>query len=245
MSDAVRHHRTRCSRLAVATLLGALVWGATFNAAPAVRAASPASAAAQYLATHHGGRVEDWDLVYARDARVPSTGEALWVGKFRDPRTGAIRVVYRDAGGAMDGAGMLRGKERAAMALMSNYERKASRALREAVQRGSAKHPRPGQPSGTLPVAAWLNIDLSAVEADVIARHPEVSWLGRRPLTDSIELIRQLRSEQWRARRDAIAAAADRLRAAVEPLGGHVAYVSTSAPLVYLDIGEQHVVELA
>ena len=93
-----------------------------------------------------------------------------------------------------------------------------------------------GQAGARLPVAAWLNADVGAAERAVRARHPEVIWLAGRPLVNDLAMIRSLRAELWRARRDAYAAAADALRSQVQRLGGRIAYASTSAPVVFLDL---------
>ena len=45
--------------------------------------------------------------------------------------------------------------------------------------------------------------------------HPQVQWVGDRPLASSLTTIRSLRGELWRARRDTYAAAAVGLRARV------------------------------
>ncbi|HEX2193527.1 MAG TPA: S8 family serine peptidase, partial [Candidatus Limnocylindria bacterium] len=86
---------------------------------------------------------------------------------------------------------------------------------------------------------------LDQAEAAVRARHPEVTWLGGRPLVNELAAVRRLRAELWRARRDAIATSAERLAAQVRARGGQVAYVSTSAPLVFMDIGARQVAALA
>ena len=63
-------------------------------------------------------------------------------------------------------------------------------------------------PAKLLPVAVWLDVDTEAAEAAVRAAHPEVTWLGERPLADSLEQARALRAELWHARQAAYAAAA-------------------------------------
>ena len=68
------------------------------------------------------------------------------------------------------------------------------------------------------------------------AAHPEVEWLSGRPIPTSLDQARTLRGELWEARRGVYQAAAEGLREAVTAAGGRVAYVSTSAPLVFVDL---------
>jgi hypothetical protein len=79
----------------------------------------------------------------------------------------------------------------------------------------------------------------------VVAAHPEVEWAGGRPLTEDLAAVRRLRGEMWEARRSAIAAVAGALGDEVRRQGGRVGYVSTSAPVVFLDIGPESVPGLA
>jgi hypothetical protein len=102
-----------------------------------------------------------------------------------------------------------------------------------------------GRAGARLPVAVWLAADVSAAEQAVRERHPEVTWLAGRPLVNDLATVRSLRAELWRARRNAYAAAAATLRGQVERLGGRVAYASTSAPVVFLDLPAATVDSLA
>ena len=90
--------------------------------------------------------------------------------------------------------------------------------------------------AATLPVAVWLDADPTAAEAAVEQAHPEVEWLAGRPLAQTLEQARALRAELWEARSAVYAAAAEALAAEVEALGGSIGYVSTSAPLVFVDL---------
>ena len=234
----------RIRRLAAAAVVAGLVNGAVSITPPVASGARPdAVVAAEFLATRDGGRPAEHRLLYERQARVAATGEQLWVGKLVDTRTGRVAIVYRDATGHLGGPELLRGRERAAEAQLTAFERKASRSLRDAVQAaGRATGARAERP---MAVAAWLSVDLDAAEAAVRARHPEVRWLAGRPLVNDLAAIRRLRDEMWTARRDAIANAAEALRADIEGRGGQLAYVSTSAPVAFLDIGADAVRELA
>jgi hypothetical protein len=138
-------------------------------------------------------------------------------------------MVYPAGRGAPGGPEMIRGRERAAAAQLSAFERKASSGLQVAVGRAGGK-------AEVLPVAVWLSVDTAGAEATVAARHPEASWVGGRPITDDLALARSIRDELWSARRDAFAGAEDALRAEVTRVGGSVAYASTSAPLVFVDL---------
>jgi hypothetical protein len=237
-----RHKREAASlrRLTAAVIVAGLLSGAVWVTPPATTGGRPGGAAADFLAARHGGRPGDYPLRYERSARVPATGEPIWVGKLWDRQAGRIRIVYRDASGTVGGPELVRGRERAALAGLSAFDRKASHGLRQAVARAAT-----GGTRGPLAVAIWLDVDLGAAEASVRDRHPEVRWIGDRPVVNDLGAVRRLRAELWIARRDAIAAAAARLRAAVEAGGGRVAYVSTSAPVVFLDIGPDAVPGLA
>jgi hypothetical protein len=202
---------------------------ATLVPAPAARAAEPnAAAGARHLAETHGGAASDHQLVYERTTPADAIGGAMWAGKYLDRRTGEIHSVYRAAGGAVGSVAVMDDAIGRAAAARPPLERKADRALVAAVDRA-----RPAKP---LPVAVWLDVDTEEVEAGVRAAHPEVTWLANRPMPESIDQARALRAELWEARRAAIAAAAETFRAEVEALGGEVAYVSTSAPLVFVDL---------
>ena len=75
--------------------------------------------------------------------------------------------------------------------------------------------------------------------------HPEVEWLAGRPLPTTLVQARALRAELWEARRAVYRRAATALTDDVEALGGSVEYVSTSAPLVFVDIPSTSVRALA
>ncbi|HEX6128805.1 MAG TPA: S8 family serine peptidase [Candidatus Limnocylindria bacterium] len=237
---ALRTRPVLARRLVAAALVAVMAAGAGATGPAMTTAAEPnAAAAARFLAQHHGGGPADQVLVYERDGRVPASGEPIWVGKFVDARSGELRTVYRDRSGTVGDPDLVRGKERAALARLTAWERKASPQLRDAVARASERADGRGQGANSprpLPVVAWLDVDLDAAETAVRGRHPEVSWAGRRPLVNDLATVRQLRAELWQARREAIAAAAAALRADVERAGGRVAYVSTSAPMVFMDL---------
>ncbi len=223
----------RLRRLTAAAIVAGLLSGAVSMTPPATSGARPdAALAAEFLATRHGGRPTDYPLRYQRSANVPGSDRAAWVGKFWDERAGRIEIVYRDASGAVGGPELMRARERASLAGLSAFERKASPGLQAAVGRATAASAR----ARPLAVAAWLDVDLDAVEARVRGRHPEVRWIGDRPVVNDLRAVRRIRAELWKARRDAIERAAAAVRAAVEARGGRVAYVSTSAPVAFLDI---------
>jgi hypothetical protein len=223
-------------------LAAVLVIAGMLGHADMALAAKPhAQAAAEFLAGRRGGSASDFTLVYERGARAATGGEALWAGKLVDRRTGRLELVYRDARGNVGGSDLLAGLERAAMARLSPMERKAGRSLRAAV---AAAEPTIAR-AGRLPVAVWLSIDVSAAEQAVADRHRDVTWIDGRPVTNDIDLIRSLRGELWSARRDAYAAAADDLSDRIAGLGGTVAYASTSAPVVFVDLPASAVAALA
>ena len=209
-------------------------------------AARPVQAsAADWLAQTRGGRASDYHLVYQRSARM-ANGATLWAGKLLDERTGAVRLVYRDATGRFGGAGLPSAVLLDTAASQTAFARKADRALRDAVAGRTAQPGRLGNAGArTLPVAVWLDVDPGAAVAAVRERHPGVEWIADRPVVNDLATARQLRAELWRSRRDAYTAAARQLQDEVEALGGSVAYASTSAPLVFLDLPADAVGPLA
>lgn len=211
---------------------------------PAVAAKPNEQGAAEFLARERGGRASDYTVVYERPAQL-STGETLWAAKLVDRRTGAISLVYRDAAGAVGGPELVSSRERAAAAQLTAMERKATRSLRGAVHGQLSRTAATGQAGVRLPVAVWLAADISAAEQAVAARHPEIAWVAGRPLSNDLATIRSLRAEMWAARRDAYRAAAATLRDQVQQLGGRVAYASTSAPVVFLDLPATAVARVA
>ena len=227
MSDRRRHAATaglsRATGLSVVFVLATLI-----PAAPAHAAEPNAAAGARHLAEAHGGAPADHQLLYERTTPADSVGGPMWAGKYLDRRTGDIRSAYRPAGGAVGSVAVMGEAIRRATAELAPLERKADRALVAAVGRS--------RPARSLPVAVWLDVDTEKAEAAVRAAHPEVEWLANRPMPESLDQARALRAELWEARRETIAAAAETFRAEVEALGGEVAYVSTSAPLVFVDL---------
>ena len=101
-----------------------------------------------------------------------------------------------------------------------------------------------GRPSSCVSRSGWTWTS-STAEAAVEQAHPEVEWLAGRPIPTSLEQARALRAELWEARRAVYAAAAEAVEAQVTALGGTVAYVSTSAPLVFVDLPSDGVAALA
>ena len=210
--------------------------------AVAVRPPPPAGAAdpisvAQSLLAQDGGASTDWQLVYQRSARVAETGELLWTGKLVNVRTGELRIVYRAPDGAVGGPELLAARVDAAVEALPALAAKGDAALRTAVAASA--------PATSLAVAVWLDADPAAAEAAVTARHPEVTWIDGRPIVDDLATVRQLRGELWEARRATYRAVEDAFAARVQASGGRVAYASTSAPLVFIDLPAGRVAELA
>ncbi len=229
-----RRPRQRAPTAAVALVL---VLAATLGEPSVVDATTPdAWAAAQHLAETEGGTPDEYHLVYQRPTTLPGSGAQLWAGKFVGP-DGDVRTVYRDASGALGGPELLDAGSRASAAAMPAFDRKADFALRRAVAAA------PGQES--LPVAVWLATDASSGVQAVVARHPELTWIGDRPLVDDLATVRTIRAELWQARHDAYASVQSKAQVQVEALGGTLAYASTSAPLVFVDLAAGRVAELA
>ena len=209
---------------------------------PRVAAADPPGAAgARHLAESLGGSPNDFTLVYERTAGAG----ALWAGKFVDQRSGAVHLVYRDvAAAATAGSEMRVQRLESAAKGRPALERKGDSELRAAVEARAGG----GVAAGTtddVAVGIWLDVDDGAAEAAVIAAHPELQWVGDRPIVDDLATARAIRAELWQARADARAAAGAELAADVEALGGRIGYVSTSAPLAYVDIPAGRVDDLA
>lgn len=242
MRDVARSAPTTRLRPAAGLVMVALVSGAILAERPTTYAADPMPpplAAARFLAARDGGSASDYRLLYQRTTRG-ADGRQLWAGKLLDRRSGEIRLVYRDANGHAGGPELLSGLARAAEARQSALERKASAPLQAAM---SAQRSSRGLTS--LPVAVWLAVDTAAAVQAVQARHPEVRWIGGRPLVDDLATARRLRADLWRARRDAYAAAAGALAQHIKGLGGTVAYASSSAPLLFADLPPSAVPALA
>ena len=220
----VRFTRTR--RRALLTALAAIL--AMGGPAPAgTSAAEPnAAAAARELARSRGGTPTDFRILAER--AVTDHAEIIWAGKLVDERSGEVVTYYRFGDGTMGDPSTLAERQSAALERLDALTAKADRALLDAIGVPS--------PPSTLPVAIWMPVDVSAAEAAVRERHPEVEWRGDRPIPTTLDQARALRGELWAARRDAYAAAADALRPAIDAAGGTLAYVSTSAPLVFVDV---------
>ena len=218
-------------------LLISAVLALTGQAAPSRTAAAEpdAAVAARELARTHGGTPTDFRLVTERP--VAGASDVAWAGKLIDQRSGEIVTYYRFGDGTMGDASQLEGRRAAARASLDPLTAKADGALLAAVDSVAD--------ATEVPVAVWMSVDTEAAEQAVRSRHPEVEWVGGRPVPTSLAQARALRAELWTARRDAYAAAASTLAPAVEAAGGRVAYVSTSAPLVFVDLPSVSVAALA
>ncbi len=230
-------HRRRAALPSVGLTLS-LVLGVLTFPAPTFAADPDAVAGAKHLAQTLGGTPADFELVYERTTPGDASAGPMWAGKYLDLRSGEIRSAYRSLrGGATGSIAVMDEAVAAAADAKPRLERKADEALVAAVDDAS--------PTKSLPVAVWIDVDTEAAEAAVRASHPEVAWLANRPVTESLEQARALRADLWEARRSAIAAAAESFRAEVETLGGSMAYVSTSAPLVFVDVPASAVTAMA
>ena len=225
--------RRASARATVATSVAVLVLAGLLPA-PTALAADPVTDARQELSRRTGSAPSDFQLV----GETRDTAEAgMWAGKFLDVRTGAVHSSYRRADGTTGSVELLDDALASAQAALPVLDRKADAPLLAAVQaRTTAK---------VLRVAIWLDVDVTAAEAAVEQSHPEVEWLAGRPIPTTLEQARALRAELWEARRAIYAAAAEAVEARVNALGGSVAYVSTSAPLVFVDVPSDGVAVLA
>ena len=231
--------RRRGSIVAAATILA--VSAALPPRSSTHAAEPPAEAGARHLAQTHGGAPNDYELLYERSGLLPNSDAALWSGKFLDARTGQIHVVHQDpASGAVAGPSLRAERAEAIAADLTALEAKGDPELRAAVANAAT-----AKSTATVPVGVWLEVDAAAAEAAVIARHPELTWIGDRPLVDDLATARAIRAELAEARAGAQAAALAALRTDVEGLGGTVGYASTTAPLAYVDVPADAVDTLA
>lgn len=225
----------RRPRSAAAALVVAVLLGAVPPASPAA-AADPVTTARRELSQRVGGTPNDFELVTETAVSGVDAG-GMWAAKFIDARTGAVHSTYRTADGTAGGGEVLDAAISEAMAALTVVERKADAPLQAAV--------RASVPARRLRVGVWLDADVSGAEASVQQAHPEVEWMAGRPIPSTLEQARALRAELWEARRAVYASAADALREGVEALGGTVAYVSTSAPLVFVNLPADGIADLA
>mgnify|MGYP002336080604 FL=1 len=236
-----RHARSADRRRWFFALAMLLALGTTVPAPRAAAAESHVTAGARHLAETLGGSPNDFTLVYER----PADEGALWAGKFVDQRSGSVHLVYRDAAAAATAGNELRVQRLdAAKRGRPALERKADAELRAAVAARTGGRVAEAA-TEDVAVGVWLQVDDAAAEAAVIAAHPELEWIGDRPIVNDLETARSIRAELWQARADARAAAASRLATDVKALGGRIGYVSTSAPLAYVDIPAGRVADLA
>ena len=228
---------SRRRRAAVAASVAVMLLGAVPSAPPPAAADDPTAAARQELARRWGGSPNDFGLLAESPVSGVAADAGLWAAKFLDARTGAIHTTYRTPDGVVGLGEVLDAAVTEAVAALPVLERKADAPLQAAVRDTATAE--------SLRVGVWLDVDVTAAEAAVEAEHPEVEWLAGRPIPATMEQARALRAELWEARRAVYASAAEALRVEVEALGGEIAYASTSAPLVFVDLPAEAVAGLA
>ncbi len=213
-----------------------------------VRAAEPeAERAARHLAEELGRAPNDLQIVH--EPTSPSTTAAedgFWAGKLVDETTGTVHSVYVMPDGKVGGPELLAERAAAAAAAMAPLARKADSALQAAVA-DVADRQLPGADDADrqLPVAIWVEADTAAAEQAVRDRHPELTWVGERPMATTMDSARAIRAELWEARRAIYDEARAGVEARIGELGGTVAYASTSAPLLFADLPAGAMTELA
>ncbi|HEX5040401.1 MAG TPA: S8 family serine peptidase [Candidatus Limnocylindria bacterium] len=229
------NHARRMSRAVVGVLAAILVHGSMPDPG---RAADPpeAEAAARELARQHGGVPDDYRLVHERTASVVQSGESIWVGKLVGP-DGEVHTVSREPNGRIGGGEVVAERARQAVAGLTPLVAKADDALRSRIAAT-----RPGE---TVPASVWMTADVTGVTERVRAAHPEVEWIGERPLPQSLDEARAIRAELYEARADAYAAAEAELATQVIELGGSIGYASPIAPIAFVDLPASAVDELA
>lgn len=227
-------------RRAATMLLATMMLVSSLATPGQVGAANPSAVQGQaHLSQTLGGSPDDFELVYERTATVGDSAGTMWAGKFVDRRTGMIHAVYGDPQGAsVAGIELQADRVAASRTGKTPLEIKADDELLDRVATAGAT----GAP---VPVGVWLDVDTSAAEQAVMDGHPELVWDGDRPIVDDLETARTIRAELAEARAGARAAALDQLRREAEALGATVGYVSTIAPLAYVDTPADRVDELA
>lgn len=223
-------------RAGMVTLALLLVVSSTLMAPGHVAAADPATQAAEHLSRDRGGPPSGYELVHARTAIVPGSGEAMWVGKFQAP-DGELMTVYRDAAGRMGDRALFDARVHDAAAALGPMVAKADPQLRQRVEALT--------PAEEVPVAVWLEADAESALDSVVTAHPEIDWQSGRPAIGDLEEGRRVRGEIHEARRVVFAEAGERLRSEVAALGGRVDYVSSAAPIAFVDLPAGRVDELA
>ncbi len=233
------HHEQRARQLIIAGVL--LV--TSFAVPRHTAAAEPLEVQGQrHLSDSLGGNPTDYELVYERASAVGPEGSSLWAAKYVDLRTGELHIVYRDGQtGTLAGDDLPARQLKAARGSLSPMTLKADDELVAAIDRRLST----AASDAPVPVGVWLDVDTDAAAQSVIDRHPELVWEGDMPMAPDLETARRIRAELEAARADARAAALDQLTATVRELGGTVGYVSTTAPLAYIDIAADRVDELA
>jgi hypothetical protein len=237
--------RSAVSRHRLAALALALLTGGTSALGPggsppqAMAAGPPELRAAEYLAHETGTPAASFTLVHGQT--IPADGllaqGGLWAGKLVDETTGEVEIVYVAPDGTVGGAELADLRAQAATEALATLERKADDALEIALTQEPA--------SASVPVAVWVEADPASAEAAVRAAHPEMTWIGERPVAPDAASARAIRAELWAARRDAYATATGAVEQAVDDLGGSVGYASTSAPLLFVDLAADRVAALA
>ena len=187
------------------------------------------------LADEFGGSPGDYVLEAER--RISVDGRSFWAAKFSDERSGTIRLVYRDDAGRTGGPELMEAAQERSRDAGSPLERKASPELLDV-----ASAARTG---ALLPVAVWLDVDTKPAVQRIIDAHPEGRWSGDRPATADAKVQDALQRRIERARARAYEAAARAALRQVEADGGRLGYVSTLAPLAYIDTPAGSLDELA
>ena len=224
-------------RLATTTALVLAVAIAGSGSAVAAEPPDPRDvpAATQALADQFGGSPRDYVLEAER--RLAVDGRSFWAAKFSDARSGTIRLVYRDDAGNTGGPELLAAAHERSVEARSPLERKASPELLQLATTARA--------AALLPVAVWLDVDTTRAVKRVIDAHPEGRWSGDRATTADAKVQDALQRRVERARARAYEAAAKAALAQVEADGGQLGYVSTLAPLAYIDTPAGSLEELA
>lgn len=227
----------RQGRRRVALVSAAVLVVSGISPTSAAGPADPSIAAIGAISAREGTDPADLQLIHEQLA--PAQDGAVWAGKLADRRTGHVHIAYvTSSGEVVAGVPELGSLGTTRTTGIAGVAAKQDHALTVALASD------PGADT-TLPIAVWLDADVTKAEQTVRDRHAEVEWLAGRPVVSSLEQARQIRTELWDARRVVYAQVSDLMAVEIEARGGSVAYASTSAPLLFADVPASEVAGLA
>ena len=219
-----------------AAFVAALALLATCSGPAAARPPSDASARA-WLAHRFGGADRQYRLVDSATVRVAGGRASLWSGKFIDPSTGALRLVYVTPDGQVLDAAAQRSLEQRLLAALPAVERKSDDALRTTLASTSS--------TSRVQVGIWVRVDPGLALARVRARYPGVDWSTGLPDSRDPALVDEIRAAIYRERAALIHAAQQPVVDEIRARGGEIVWRASSAPLLFARLAPAAVVAVA